>query len=58
MEENSENSIKIKSILEKVFNDMNHEGKTVVTHEQNTLHLSVINLGSEPTHVCVLFPLN
>jgi len=53
MEENSDNTMKLKSILEKVFNDMNNDGKTVVTHEQNSLHLSVLDLGSEPAQVGV-----
>eukprot|EP00088_Acartia_fossae_P004162 TRINITY_DN11773_c0_g2_i2.p1 TRINITY_DN11773_c0_g2~~TRINITY_DN11773_c0_g2_i2.p1 ORF type:complete len:390 (+),score=68.27 TRINITY_DN11773_c0_g2_i2:43-1212(+) len=51
MEEDTENTRKIKSILEKVFNDINNDGKTVVTHEQNSLHLSVISLGAEPAQV-------
>ena len=53
MEENSDNTMKLKSILEKVFNDMNNNGKTIVTHEQNSLHLSVLDLGSEPAEVGV-----
>ena len=51
MEEDTDNTRKIKGILEKVFNDINNDGKTVVTHEQNSLHLSVISLGTEPAQV-------
>jgi len=51
VEEGSSTSLIIQSILAKVYDDINTQGKTVVIHEKNSLHLSVIALGSQPSQV-------
>ena len=51
IDESSETTHTIQGILEKVFNDINSEGRAVVVHENNSLHLSVISLAAEPPQV-------
>lgn len=41
----------IEAMLEQVYTDMNNEGRSVVVCGQNSLQLSVIDLGSDPPHV-------
>jgi len=41
----------IEAMLEKVYNDMNTEGRSVVVCGQNSLQLSVIDLGNDPPQV-------
>ena len=51
IDESSETTHTIQGILEKVFNDINSEGRAVVVHENNSLHLSGISLAAEPPQV-------
>ena len=51
IDESSETTHTIQGILKKVFNDINSEGRAVVVHENNSLHLSVISLAAEPPQV-------
>ena len=55
IDEGSETTQTIQHILEKVFNDINSEGRAVVVHEKNSLHLSVISLAAEPPQVSVSY---
>ena len=38
----------IEAMLEQVYTDMNNQGRSVVVYGQNSLQLSVIDLGSDP----------